>query len=76
MLREKPKAGPYLGAKTPDNRIDPTPATTDRNEIRQMPSRNEADYKGKELAMKKGGKVTKVTPVSKAKVAPKPARRK
>ena len=48
---------PYTGARTYDNRIDPSPATADRNEMRRLPSRDERDSAGKELSLAKGGKV-------------------
>lgn len=41
---------PYTGDHTVDNRIDPSPATADRNEIKQMPSRDR-----REEALAKGG---------------------
>lgn len=76
MLRQKPDPSPpYAGARTSDNRIDPSPATKDKNEMKQLPSRNEADYAGKELSMRRGGKVTKVVQPAKAKARSKSKRK-
>lgn len=45
---------PFSGAKTPDNRIDPSPATMDRNEIKKMPPKDD----DKETALARGGRLT------------------
>jgi hypothetical protein len=44
---------PYAGARTADNRVDPSPATADKNEMRQMPSMDTKD-----VSLAKGGKLT------------------
>lgn len=64
MLRDRAqKSPPYAGARTPDNRVDPSPATGDKNEMRQLFMRKPDD----EVAMRKGGKVTKVMKAAKSK---------
>lgn len=58
MIRQKtPATGPYMGARTPDNRVDPSPATGDRSEMKALADR--AD----EVGMRKGGKVKATGPV-------------
>lgn len=60
MLRQKPEPSPpYAGARTADNRVDPSPATGDKNEMREMFLRKPGD----EVGMRKGGKVKATGPV-------------
>lgn len=60
MLRQRqPEARPFTGARTSDNRVDPTPATQDKNEMRRLFTR-EPDA---EIGMRRGGKVKATGPV-------------
>jgi hypothetical protein len=40
--------------------IDPSDRSEDSNVMRVLPSRDEADYRGKELALASGGRITAV----------------
>lgn len=52
------QARAFSGATDPTIRVDPSPATSDKNVVRGMPPKNPHDD---EIGMRKGGKVTRVS---------------
>lgn len=64
--RTEYEARAFAARTDPNMRIDPSPATSDKNVVRGMPPKNPHDN---EIGMRKGGKVKAVLPITKARVA-------